>query len=777
MNEINNIDQESYFGSLEKTKDLVDQNIDLILNYRQSGHPGGSRSKVHTFLSLLLGGSMRWDIRNPQKRFNDKFVLGAGHTIPMVYATLAVLNESLRIKYEQTGENKYLVKNKSEWALHWEDLLGFRLKGGLSGHAEMEGRSLFLKFNTGASGHGAAGAAGIAVALKRAKADGVKVFLMEGEGGLTPGVTHEVANSAYGLALDNLYFLIDWNDFGIDGHATSDTVYGTPVDWFESHGWKVFGTENGDDWESVNSCYDEAMKSDNPHRVPSALWFKTRKGRGYLKYDNASHGSPHPRNSDLFWETKKDFAEKYNAQFVNFGGKAPSDADLLKNEFSDNLKAIGDVLRKDQELVDYLADRLVELGDSVPDHIEGFRLGAKGNPFADERIYDFKNYPEAIYAKPGEMAPNRAALAKWGAWINAFGAQQYDRPLFVASSADLAGSTNISGFAEKWEDFKGYGWYERSGTDEGTLLPQSITEFANAGIMVGMASVNLSENPEEEYDGFWGATSTYGSFSYLTYGMMRIYSHMDQDCELKLGKAIYIAGHSGPETADDSRTHFGIFAPGVTQLFPEGRCINLYPWEHNEVPVLLATALKLDKPSIIALHLTRPPVEIPDRAALGMDSHFEAAKGAYIVRDYDQSTPKVGTFYIQGTSAMANTVKLLPVIEELGLNIKLVYVASPQLFALQDEEYKQKIASDLDKMNSTLITTSGKNLMPEFTFNHMTTEYAMSPDWDNGWRTGGTLEEVLDEAHMTKSWILDGIKKFTGDYEIRMNKLKSCFNS
>ena len=50
-NNIGNID--FHFKSLEKVKDLIDQNIDLILNYRQSGHPGGSRSKVHTFLSLL----------------------------------------------------------------------------------------------------------------------------------------------------------------------------------------------------------------------------------------------------------------------------------------------------------------------------------------------------------------------------------------------------------------------------------------------------------------------------------------------------------------------------------------------------------------------------------------------------------------------------------------------------------------------------------------------------------------------------------------------------
>jgi len=33
----------SSFEYWEKTKDIIDQLIDIILNYRQSGHPGGSR--------------------------------------------------------------------------------------------------------------------------------------------------------------------------------------------------------------------------------------------------------------------------------------------------------------------------------------------------------------------------------------------------------------------------------------------------------------------------------------------------------------------------------------------------------------------------------------------------------------------------------------------------------------------------------------------------------------------------------------------------------------
>lgn len=770
-NSLNLESLEPYFHFWEKTKDLIDQLLDIILNYRQSGHPGGSRSKVHALIATMLSGVMRWDIRNPAKRFADRFILGAGHTIPLVYCTLAVLNEALRQKYKQTSDKRYVMSNP-DLTLYWEDLLNFRRNKGLSGHAEMGGKTLFLKWNTGPSGHGIPAALGEALALKRSGTSNVKVFVLEGEAGLTTGGTHEALNSAWGLALDNLYIIVDWNDFGIDDHPISSVVYGTPTDWFAPHGWRVFSSEQGSTWFSVTQALLQMVSQENKDRVPSITWVKTRKGREYLKYDNLSHGSPHKINSDLFWETKAVFAEKYNVEFENFRGSAPEDILKLNAEFKSNLKTVIEVLCHDQHLIDYLANALVSLGDHVPDEIHTFNLEKFGNPFNDKRLYDYQNYPDDIYVNPGSKIANRAALAKWGSWVNAFGAKEYGRPIFIACSADLAGSTNISGFATKYKDFPGYGWYERYGSPEGILLPQEITEFVNAGIMTGLASVNLSNNPEEEFNGIWGACSTYGSFSYLKYGMMRLFSQLAQDCQWKVGKVLWIAGHSGPETADDSRTHFGIFSPGVTQLFPKGQIINIHPWEYNEVPVVLGEALKQNAP-IIALHLTRPPIEIPDRESLGIPSHFNAARGAYIVRDHKTGSPHDGTIIVQGTSAMVSIVKILPELDRRGLNVKIIYASSPELFALQPKKYKNYILSDADRVDSTVITTQSRISMHEWLFNEISKEYALSSDWDNRWRTGGTLDEILEEAHLSPQWILSGIEKFVNDREVRLDRIKT----
>ncbi len=768
--------QEAHFEHWEKVKDIVDQLIDFMLNYRQSGHPGGSRSKVHALVTLMLSGAMRWDIRNPDKRFSDRFVLAAGHTIPLVYATLATLNEALRIRHGETGDDRYLVKNAERWQLTWEDLLKFRRRGGLSGHAEFEGKTLFLKFNTGPSGHGLPAMAGMALALKRAGADGVRVFGIEGEGGLTPGGFHEMLNSAWGLGLDNLYLMVDWNDFGIDPRPTSRVVYGTPNDWFSSHGWRVYGAEDGMDWAPLGRALLEAVHEAEPGMRPAAIWFRTRKGRGYGKYDYASHGAPHKMNSPEFWETKKPFQEKYGVRFEGFGEPAPESQEERMAQAEANYRIVMSVLRDDPELVRYLSDRLVELGESVPEEIPSLKISLEQNPFTDPELTDFRNYPPEVWIKPGEQAPNRKALALWGAWVNAWGKKKYGRPLFIAMSADLADSTNISGFAKAFGDFEGWGMYDREKNPDGALLPQEITEFANSGISVGAASVNFAADPEKEWNGFATACSTYGSFSYLKYGMMRLYSQMAQDCDFKLGPVLWVAGHSGPETADDSRTHFGIFAPSVTQLFPEGQVIDLHPWEANEVPVLIAAGLATGVP-ILALHLTRPPIEVPDREALGIPSHFEAARGAYVMRDYDPGKPRQGCVIVQGTTSTANLVKALPILEKKGLNVKIVAAVSPQLFARQDQAYRDAVLPCADKIDSMGITNRSRDSIARWMATRVSLEYTLSADWDDRWRTGGTLDDVVEEAKLTVDDIVAGIERFVAEREKRLAHIEAALSA
>jgi hypothetical protein len=58
-------------------------------------------------------------------------------------------------------------------------------------------------------------------------------------------------------------------------------------------------------------------------------------------------------------------------------------------------------------------------------------------------------------------------------------------PLFLAMSADLADSTNISGFAKGYGPAKDKGLYDKNIIQECRLFPPGITEFTNAGMMGG----------------------------------------------------------------------------------------------------------------------------------------------------------------------------------------------------------------------------------------------------------------------------------------------------
>jgi transketolase len=234
---------------------------------------------------------------------------------------------------------------------------------------------------------------------------------------------------------------------------------------------------------------------------------------------------------------------------------------------------------------------------------------------------------------------------------------------------------------------------------------------------------------------------------------------------------LWVAGHSGPETAEDSRTHFGIFETGVTQLFPDGAVIDLHPWEYNEVPVVLAAAFR-EKAPIVALHHTRPNVDIPDRPALGMPSHNAAARGAYVLRPYRTDQPRMGTVFVQGTMTTANLVKILPQLTEKRLNVKVVAAISPQLFALQGTAYRAEVASPSDRIDAMVVSNRARRVMSDWIAHPIVAEYSLTSDWDDRWRTGGTVDEVIAEAHLSPEHLLAGIERFAKDRPARLARLK-----
>jgi transketolase len=160
-----------------------------------------------------------------------------------------------------------------------------------------------------------------------------------------------------------------------------------------------------------------------------------------------------------------------------------------------------------------------------------------------------------------------------------------------------------------------------------------------------------------------------------------------------------------------------------------------------------------------------------------MDSHLDAAKGAYVLRRPSPDAPSAGTVYVQGTMSTANTVKVLPELDRRGLNVRIVAAISPQLFRRQDAAYRDEICSPADRWDGMAITNRAFKLMRDWVDGPIAEEYSLSSDWDNRWRTGGTVDEVIDEAHLGPEHIVEGIERYVRDRESRLQRLRDLVGS
>ena len=117
-------------------------------------------------------------------------------------------------------------------------------------------------------------------------------------------------------------------------------------------------------------------------------------------------------------------------------------------------------------------------------------------------------------------------------------------------------------------------------------------------------------------------------------------------------------------------------------------------------------------------------------------------------------------------------MQILPKLDELDLNVKIVCAVSHELFARQPESYQEAVIGPADRVNSTVICTQARLTMRQWLLSKVAEEYAMTADWDNRWRTGGTVDEVIEEAHLSPRWLLAGIQRFVGEKEQRMDAIR-----
>ncbi len=154
---------------------------------------------------------------------------------------------------------------------------------------------------------------------------------------------------------------------------------------------------------------------------------------------------------------------------------------------------------------------------------------------------------------------------------------------------------------------------------------------------------------------------------------------------------LLVCAHAGLKTGEDGPTHAD---PQPLQLlqenFPLGTMVTLTPWDPAEIWALLAAAFR-HRPAVIAPFVTRPNETVLDRAALGLAPVEAAATGVYLLRKPSGKGSEVTIVLQESAVAYAFLEQALPLLAKDGIDPRVYYVASAELFDLLPAEEQARI--------------------------------------------------------------------------------------
>ena len=222
----------------------------------ESSHFGGALS-IAEIVSTLFSYQMKIDKNNPNWDERDRFILSKGHACLAYYAALC------EIGYISKEELKTFEKNDSN----------------LLGHPVIN-KKLGIDFSNGSLGMGLSLGIGVAIASKK-KRKKFNVYVVIGDGECNEGSVWEAAMSAPNFKLDNLYAIIDRNNFQQTGSNNEIMSVESLRDKWSSFGWYTAELD-GHNIEALCNFFDKS----NQINKPKAIIANTTKGKGFSFSEN-----------------------------------------------------------------------------------------------------------------------------------------------------------------------------------------------------------------------------------------------------------------------------------------------------------------------------------------------------------------------------------------------------------------------------------------------------------------------------------------------------------
>lgn len=242
----------------------IRRNIIKMLTEAGSGHTAGSLDLADILASLYFG-VMKYNPNNPNDPDRDIFVLSAGHTCPVLYATLA-----------ETGiipESELMTLRK----------LGSRLQG----HPERT-ELPWVETTSGPLGEGLSQASGMAYAIQKLDNNNSRrVFVVTGDGELDEGNNWEAIMFAAKNKLSNLTVFVDRNSIQLSGKTEQIMPLEPLADKWRAFGWDV-AVINGNDVAEILQATDRAKAVEKPSVIISNT--VAAKGVDFMEGDYHWHG-------------------------------------------------------------------------------------------------------------------------------------------------------------------------------------------------------------------------------------------------------------------------------------------------------------------------------------------------------------------------------------------------------------------------------------------------------------------------------------------------------
>ena len=529
----------------------------------------------------------------------------------------------------------YSVLYLTGYDLSLDDLKQFRQwESKTPGHPEYD-YTPGVETTTGPLGQGMGNAVGMAVAEAHMAATfnrEQKIFdhftwFIASDGDIMEGVSHEAASFAGHLKLGRLIGFYDDNHITIEGD-TALTFSDDSAARFTAYGWHVQNVPDVNDLDAVEKAIENAKAETSR---PSLIIVRSHIGYGSPhKLDTAeAHGSP--LGAEEITLTKEALGYPSHEPFY----VAPEALKYWRDAAAARAKAQKDWGKLYAKWKGANAGLAAELERRLRGDLPA----------------DWEAAIPIFTAKDGNVASRAAS----GIVINALAAKL---PELMGGSADLASSTNtlmkgVPSFSS--EDYAGRNFHF------------GIREHGMGSVMNGMAL----------HGGIIPYGATFLIFSDYMRPPIRLASFMKR-------QVIYVFTHDSIGLGEDGPTHQPIeqlsalrAIPGITVIRPADASETAEAWRvalsHRDGPV--------------ALVLTRQKLSFVDRSQYG--SAGGTARGAYVLADAKDGDPQV--VLMSSGSEVSLILEAQKKLEAAGVRARAVSMPSHELFARQDEEYRDSV--------------------------------------------------------------------------------------